>query len=56
MFENGVARLVGEIARRELGNIRIFADDARLWCEWSENINRLSRPRASLEIAELLLA
>ena len=30
VFENGVARLVGEIARRELGNIRIFADDARL--------------------------
>jgi processive 1,2-diacylglycerol beta-glucosyltransferase len=32
-----------------------FADDARLWREWSENISRLSRPRASLEIAELLL-
>ena len=30
VFENGVARLVGEIARRGLGNIRIFADDARL--------------------------
>jgi tRNA (guanine-N7-)-methyltransferase len=30
VFENGVARLVGEIARRALGNIRIFADDARL--------------------------
>jgi tRNA (guanine-N7-)-methyltransferase len=30
VFENGVARLVTEIARRGLGNIRIFADDARL--------------------------
>ena len=30
VFENGVARLVSEIARRELGNIRIFAEDARL--------------------------
>jgi tRNA (guanine-N7-)-methyltransferase len=30
VFENGVARLVGEIARRGLLNIRIFADDARL--------------------------
>ena len=30
VFENGVARLLGEIARRELDNIRIFADDARL--------------------------
>src|SRR5690348_14050573 len=30
VFENGVARLVGEVARRALGNIRIFADDARL--------------------------
>ena len=32
-----------------------FADDARRWREWSANISRLSRPRASLEIAELLL-
>jgi tRNA (guanine-N7-)-methyltransferase len=30
VFENGVARLVGEIAGRRLANIRIFADDARL--------------------------
>jgi tRNA (guanine-N7-)-methyltransferase len=30
VFENGIARLVGDIARRELANIRIFADDARL--------------------------
>jgi tRNA (guanine-N7-)-methyltransferase len=30
VFENGVARLVGEIAGRNLQNIRIFADDARL--------------------------
>jgi tRNA (guanine-N7-)-methyltransferase len=29
VFENGVARLVAEIARRDLGNIRIFPDDAR---------------------------
>ncbi len=33
-----------------------FADDACLWREWSANISRLSRPRASLEIAELLLS
>jgi tRNA (guanine-N7-)-methyltransferase len=30
VFENGVARLVGEVARRGLGNLRIFAGDARL--------------------------
>ncbi len=30
VFENGIARLLGEIARRGLDNIRIFADDARL--------------------------
>ncbi|CAN5593003.1 glycosyltransferase [soil metagenome] len=35
---------------------RTFVDDSRLWREWSENIARLSRPKASLEIAELLLA
>jgi tRNA (guanine-N7-)-methyltransferase len=29
VFENGVARLLGEIDRRQLGNVRIFADDAR---------------------------
>ncbi len=29
VFENGVARLVAEIARRGLANIRIFPDDAR---------------------------
>jgi processive 1,2-diacylglycerol beta-glucosyltransferase len=34
---------------------RAFAEDARLWREWSENISRLSRPKAALEIAELLL-
>ncbi len=33
-----------------------FANGARQWCEWSENISRMSRPRASLEIAERLLA
>src|SRR5450432_561225 len=32
-----------------------FADNARRWREWSDNISRLSRPAASLEIAELLL-
>jgi tRNA (guanine-N7-)-methyltransferase len=30
VFENGIARLLGDIAHRELANIRIFADDARL--------------------------
>jgi len=29
VFENGVARLVSAIARDRLGNVRIFADDAR---------------------------
>lgn len=30
VFENGIARLVGDIAHRGLQNVRIFADDARL--------------------------
>jgi tRNA (guanine-N7-)-methyltransferase len=29
VFENGIAKLVGDIERRDLANIRIFADDAR---------------------------
>ncbi len=32
------------------------ANNAQVWGEWSRNIRALSRPRASLEIAELLLA
>jgi hypothetical protein len=35
---------------------RAFADDAKQWREWATNISRLSRPRASLEIAEFLLS
>ncbi|MBA3960476.1 MAG: galactosyldiacylglycerol synthase [Chthoniobacterales bacterium] len=34
---------------------KAFADDARVWREWSTNITRLSRPRAALEIAEWLM-
>jgi tRNA (guanine-N7-)-methyltransferase len=30
VFENGIAKLVAEIDRRGLANIRIFSDDARL--------------------------
>lgn len=61
--EAGNARLIkgthsGMIATTPetiVGAVRdTFADDGRLWREWSENISRLSRPRASLEIAEFL--
>jgi processive 1,2-diacylglycerol beta-glucosyltransferase len=34
---------------------RAFSDGARQWQIWKENIARMSRPRASLEIAEFLL-
>ncbi|MGE5146576.1 MAG: tRNA (guanosine(46)-N7)-methyltransferase TrmB [Candidatus Eiseniibacteriota bacterium] len=33
VFENGIARLAGLIARSGIGNIRLFADDARLLLE-----------------------
>jgi tRNA (guanine-N7-)-methyltransferase len=33
VFENGIARLVGNVARHDLKNVRIFADDARLLLE-----------------------
>ena len=29
VFENGIAKLLGEIERRGLGNVRVYADDAR---------------------------
>ncbi len=35
---------------------RAFADDAKQWRGWAENIRRLSRPRASLDIAEFLMS
>jgi len=30
VFENGIAKLLADIERRELANIRLFTDDARL--------------------------
>lgn len=33
-----------------------FANDAKQWREWSANINQISRPRASLDIAEFLIS
>jgi hypothetical protein len=35
---------------------RAFANGAKQWREWSANISEVSRPRASLEIAEFLLS
>jgi processive 1,2-diacylglycerol beta-glucosyltransferase len=35
---------------------RAFANNAKQWHEWSANIWKLSRPRASLDIAEFLLS
>jgi processive 1,2-diacylglycerol beta-glucosyltransferase len=35
---------------------RAFATDAKQWHQWSVNIGKLSRPRASLDIAEFLLS
>jgi processive 1,2-diacylglycerol beta-glucosyltransferase len=35
---------------------RTFANNAKQWHEWSSNISKLSRPRASLDIAEFLLS
>ena len=62
--EEGNARLIEETRSGAVATISeaiiatvegAFADDARLWRQWSENSSRLSRPRASLEIAALLL-
>ena len=33
-----------------------FANDAKQWLEWSTNVSKISRPRASLDIAEFLLS
>jgi len=63
--EEGNAQLIvetnsGAIARSPAEVIRqverAFAENARQWHEWRANISRLSRPRASLEIADFLLS
>ena len=63
--EEGNARLIVETNSGVIANStreviaqvqRAFADDARQWREWSTNINRLSKPRAALDIAEFLLS
>jgi UDP-N-acetylglucosamine:LPS N-acetylglucosamine transferase len=63
--EEGNARLImetnsGAIALSPLEVLaqvqRAFADGAKQWREWAANISRLSRPRASVDIAEFLLS
>jgi UDP-N-acetylglucosamine:LPS N-acetylglucosamine transferase len=33
----------------------VFADDAKLWKEWKVNLEKISKPKASLKIADFLL-
>ncbi len=63
--EEGNARLIvesnsGVIAlspREVVAQIeRAFANGAKQWHEWASNISKLSRPRASLDIAEFLMS
>jgi UDP-N-acetylglucosamine:LPS N-acetylglucosamine transferase len=63
--EEGNARLIvetnsGVIARSPREVVaqvqRAFADDAKQWRKWAANISKLSRPRASLDIAEFLMS
>ena len=63
--EEGNAQLIAETESGTLARTpeaiigavnRAMADDLRIWKEWSANISKLSRPRASMEIAELLVS
>jgi processive 1,2-diacylglycerol beta-glucosyltransferase len=63
--EEGNARLIvetnsGVIAlspREVVAQIKhAFGNDAKQWREWAANISKLSRPRASLEIASFLMS
>ncbi|HEY3662877.1 MAG TPA: glycosyltransferase [Chthoniobacterales bacterium] len=57
LIEESRSGLVATTPATIIGAVeRGFADDARLWREWSANISRISRPKAPLEIAELLLS
>jgi UDP-N-acetylglucosamine:LPS N-acetylglucosamine transferase len=62
--EEGNARLISETnsgaiaysAREVVEQVeRAFDDDGKRWREWAGNISRLSRPRASLDLAEFLM-
>jgi len=63
--EEGNARLIvetdsGVIARKPtdvVAQVRhAFENDAKQWREWAANISKMSRPRASLDIAEFLMS
>jgi UDP-N-acetylglucosamine:LPS N-acetylglucosamine transferase len=63
--EEGNARLISEFGlgavaerNREVPDLvkEAFAHRARLWQEWRGNLTRLSKPDASLRLAELVLA
>ena len=63
--EEGNARLIAETQSGAiaLSNDEVvmqvrdaFANNAKKWSAWSTNISKLSRPRASLDIAEFLLS
>jgi UDP-N-acetylglucosamine:LPS N-acetylglucosamine transferase len=63
--EEGNARLIVEtnsgVIARSPAEVAMqvqaaFADDAKQWREWAANIHCLSRPRASLDIAEFLMS
>jgi processive 1,2-diacylglycerol beta-glucosyltransferase len=62
--EDGNAQLVKELdagvvaeKNREVAEwvAKAFANDGRLWRKWRENLTKVSRPDASLKIAELAL-
>jgi len=48
-----IARSPAEVVTQVQG---AFADDAKQWREWAANISKLSRPRASIHIAEFLMS
>jgi UDP-N-acetylglucosamine:LPS N-acetylglucosamine transferase len=63
--EEGNARLVSQLGlgaiaqrNRQVSELveEAFSHKARQWSEWRENLARVSRPDASLRIAELILA
>jgi processive 1,2-diacylglycerol beta-glucosyltransferase len=55
IVETKSGAIAHESAEVETEVRRIFESDARLWREWAANIGALSRPAASLEIADFLM-
>ncbi|MFO1497964.1 MAG: PHP domain-containing protein [Verrucomicrobiota bacterium] len=51
----GLGEVVATVSDMRRSVERAFTQQARRWCEWRENLTKVSQPEAALRIAELIL-